>query len=124
MKVIDSSVWLEYFAGGPLAGELEPVLAAPAELVTPAVVVFEVYRWLRRHRDEEAAALAVGLLQQTVVVPVDGRLAVVAAELALEHALAMADALVYATAVEYPAPLVTSDADFAALEGVEYHPKI
>jgi predicted nucleic acid-binding protein len=123
VKVIDSSIWLEYFAGGPLARKLERLLEPRAELVTPAVVVYEVYRWLRRHRDEDAAAFGVGLLQQTTVVPVDAHLAVLAAELALEHALAMADALVYATAVEYPAPLVTTDADFAELRGVEYHPK-
>ena len=41
----------------------------------------------------------------------------------LDHAPAMADALVYATARHHGAELVTSDADFAGLPGVRLIPK-
>jgi len=123
LKAIDSSVWLEYFAAGPLANELERELTNRERLITPAVVVYEVYRWLLAHRTEEDAAFGAGLLQQTRVVPLDEPLARQAAEIAVDRKLAMADALIYATAVANGATLVTCDAHFAGLPGVEYHPK-
>jgi predicted nucleic acid-binding protein len=123
LKAIDSSVWLEYFAAGPLANELERELTNRERLITPAVVVYEVYRWLLAHRTEEDAAFGAGLLQQTRVVPLDEPLARQAAEIAVDRKLAMADALIYATAVANDATLVTCDAHFAGLPGVEYHPK-
>ena len=123
MKAIDSSIWLEYFAAGPLADRLEPELAHRERLLTPAVVLYEVYRWLLAHRSEEEAAFGAGLLQQTRVVPLDETLARRAAEVAVDCRLAMADALIYATARAHGATLVTCDGHFAELPGVEYHPK-
>ncbi|MCP4662434.1 MAG: type II toxin-antitoxin system VapC family toxin, partial [bacterium] len=46
-----------------------------------------------------------------------------AADLSLEFRLAMADAIVYATARSYQVELVTSDADFVDLPEVTYIPK-
>ena len=51
------------------------------------------------------------------------RLAVQAAEIAKDHALAMADAIIYATAVAMSADLLTCDAHFATLPQVVYLPK-
>jgi predicted nucleic acid-binding protein len=51
-------------------------------------------------------------------VPVDETLALEAADLSLELGLAMADAIVLATARRHEATLVTSDADFEGLESV------
>jgi predicted nucleic acid-binding protein len=46
-----------------------------------------------------------------------------AADLSLDHQLAMADAIVYATAILHDATVVTSDSDFESLPGVIYYPK-
>ncbi len=46
-----------------------------------------------------------------------------AAEVSLEHRLAMADAVVHATAQMLEATLVTSDEDFDELPGVTYMPQ-
>ena len=123
MKVVDSSGWLEYFADGPLADAYAAHLAEPAQIATPLVVVYEVYRWLKRERGEEAALIGAAQLIRTRVVPPSVSLALTAADLGLEHGLAMADSFVYATAVTMDAELVTSDADFAGLPGVTYLPK-
>ena len=123
MKTVDSSVWLEYFAAGPLADRFEKALQRRDELVTPAVVLYEVYRWILRNRGEEDAARSAALLEQTRLVAVDASLARLAAELSVEHSLAMADALVYATARAHEATLLTLDAHFEGLPGVEYHAK-
>ncbi len=51
------------------------------------------------------------------VVTLDENLAIEAADISLAHGLAMADAIVYATAVRHRATLVTADSDFEGLPG-------
>lgn len=120
MKLVDSSGWLEYFTDGPLADDYAAHLEDLSEVLTSVVVLYEVYRWIKRERSEEEALLAVAQIEKTEVVPVTPTLALTAADLGLEHGLAMADAMVYATALLNQANLVTSDADFAHLQGVVY----
>jgi predicted nucleic acid-binding protein len=57
----------------------------------------------------------VSALRRATIAAVDEALALDAAELSLVHGLAMADALVYATARRFRATLVTGDADFEGL---------
>ena len=54
---------------------------------------------------------------RTNVVPLSETLALEAADTSLEHALAMADAIVYATARSRLADLVTTDSDLEGLPG-------
>src|SRR6185436_13321774 len=98
MQVVDSSGWLEYFTGGPLARRFEPYLSDEAEVLTPSVVLYEVYRLVRRERTEEDALRAIAALKRTTLVPLTDSVAVTAADLALERRLPMAAAIVYATA--------------------------
>jgi predicted nucleic acid-binding protein len=58
--------------------------------------------------------------QRCVVVPLDTRIALHAAELHRQHRLATADAVVYATALENHAELLTCDAHFDGLPGVVF----
>jgi len=120
VKVVDSSGWLEFFTDGPLAEEYEGHLADLHEIVTPAIVLYEVYKRIKRERTEEEAITAAGQIEKTRVVPITAGLALTAADLSIEHRLAMADALIYATAVTYDAELITSDPDFASLPGVTF----
>jgi toxin FitB len=84
-------------------------------LLVPVSAVYEVYKVIRRDISEERAVQAVSALRQATIAPVDAPLALAAADLSLTHGLAMADALVYATARRFDATLVTGDADFADL---------
>ncbi|NIU68559.1 MAG: type II toxin-antitoxin system VapC family toxin [Actinobacteria bacterium] len=120
MHLVDSSGWLEFFADGPLAAAYEEHLLDPAEILTPTLVVHEVYKWLKRERSEEEALVAVAQLDKTEVVPLTATIALTAADLALEHRLATADAVVYATGILHQAPVVTSDSDFEGLPGVVF----
>lgn len=124
MRVIDSSGWLEWFADGPLAGQYQRFLEKPREILLPAIVVYEVYKILKRERGEEMALLALGQMQQSEVVVLDATLALHAADLSLRRGLAMADAIVYATARMHDGELVTSDADLKGLDGVVFLPKV
>ena len=70
---------------------------------------------LRRDLSEERAIEAVETLRRATLIDVDAPLAIEAADIALETGLAMADAIIYATARRHGATLVSGDADFAEL---------
>lgn len=93
------------------------------DVIVPAIVEFEVHRWALRHTDEDRAAAYAALLRRASCVPTDGPLALEAAVLAVRYHLAACDALIYATATLSGARLVTTDAEFDGLPGVEFHAK-
>ena len=120
MISIDSYGWVERFTNGPKALAYNRVIESvtPEELVTSVVVLYEVYKKVKRIRGEETALEAVAALSQTQVVAVDQTLSLEAADYSLENGLHMADALVYATARRYSAELYTSDDDLKGLAKV------
>jgi len=118
MILVDSFGWIEYLAGGRLAEYYEEYLTDLAEVVTPTIVVYEVYKKLRRERKEEEALLVIAQMMKTKVISLDEEISLLAAELSLKHALPMADAVVYATAMHQACPVVTSDPHFKGLEHV------
>lgn len=120
MNVVDSSAWLEYFAGGPNAGEFAKAIEEPARLVVPSITVIEVFKKFVQQRTETDALMVVGVMQQGTVVDLTGALALAAATLSIEHKLTLADAVIYATAKAHHAVLWTQDAHFKGLPGVEY----
>jgi len=120
VKLVDSSGWLEFFTDGPLAQAYASHLRNPQEVVTPTVVLYEVYKVIKRQRTEEEALAAAAQVGKTRVVALDDQVALTAADLSLAHHLAMADAIVYATALMQGATLLTSDSDLASLPGVTY----
>ena len=123
MRLVDSSGWLEFFTNGPLAGTYAQHLRHPNDVLTPTIVLYEVYKVIKRQRSEEEALIAVAQMGKTHVVPLDDTIAFTAADASLTYHLAMADAIVYATALTHKAKLVTSDADLACLPGVVYQKK-
>ena len=120
MISIDSYGWVERFTNGPKALAYNRVIESvtPEELVTSVVVLYEVYKKVKRISGEETALEAVAALSQTQVVAVDQTLSLEAADYSLENGLHMADALVYATARRYSAELYTSDDDLKGLAKV------
>ncbi len=117
MTLVDSSGWIEYFTNGPLADEFAPYLEDLPEVVTPTIVIFEVFRVIRRQRSEEEAIEAVAQMQKTLVIDLDQFIALTAADVSTEHGLAMADAIVFATAQVQDVQLVTADSHFEGLTG-------
>jgi predicted nucleic acid-binding protein len=115
---VDSSGWIEYLADRPRAAAFAPYLEGREEQVVCAIQIYEVFKVVRRDLSEERAIAAVSAMHRAHVQPVDAALALEAADVALSHRLAMADALVYATASKHRARLVTGDSDFDGLDGV------
>lgn len=123
MILVDSCGWLEYLADGPLAGEFAPYFEKPAEIVTPAIVVYEVAKKIWKEQGREKALLVAAQMQQTLLVPFDGHIALKAAEISIRWKLPAADAVVYATASILGCQVVTSDSHFKGLPGVIFIPK-
>ena len=124
MNVVDSSAFLEYLLDSPASEVFAPVIEDTAQLVVPAIVIYEVTRRLRTVAGEAQADHAWTELTRARVAPLDADLAYAAALLGTQHQLAMADALIYATARQHGATLWTQDAHFKDLPGVRYFPKI
>lgn len=120
MTVVDSSGWIEYFMNGPLAERYAEIVSKPSELLTPTIVLYEVYKILKRELDEEQALLAGAQIEKTHVVPLSQMIAYRAADVSLAHKITMADAIVYATADLHNARIITSDKDFKNLPRVTY----
>ena len=123
MLLVDSSGWLEFFTDGPLAGTYAQHVKHPHDVLTPTIVLYEVYKVIKRQRSEEDALTAAAQMGKTQLVPLNDTIALTAADASLTYHLAMADAIVYATALIHKAKLVTSDADLSSLPGVVYHKK-
>jgi len=123
MRLVDTSAWLEWLGDTVLGRSIGPELPKSDEWVVPTIVQYELARWLAREVSEDAADETIAFSTQCVVTPLDTRLATRAAEIARDHSLPMADAIVYATAVEVGADVLTCDARFAELPRVHYLPK-
>jgi predicted nucleic acid-binding protein len=123
VNVVDSSAWLEYFAGGPNADVFASAIQDVERLVVPTLSLCEVFRCILRQRGEEAALEAAAAMHDGTVVELASSTALLAARLGHEHGLPMADAVILATAVERDATLWTQDADFEGLDRVEFHAK-
>ena len=120
--VIDSSGWIHYFLNGPAVARYAKVIQKLGRIVTPAIVVYEVYKTIKHSSNESLASDAVEALQHTMIIPLDSHLACSAADISLDCRLSMADSIVYATARKYDIPLYTSDADFKNLPNIKYIP--
>lgn len=123
MYVVDTCGWIEWLTEGLLAEQYAPYLTHLDKLVVPTLVQFELYKWCLRERDEAMALEVIGMTESCRVWPLDTRTALTAADLAAQHKLAMADALVYATALSVKGELLTSDSHFAGLPQVRYWAK-
>jgi predicted nucleic acid-binding protein len=116
--MLDSSGWIEFFTGGSLAERYDAYFGPRHDLITPTIVLYEVYKKIKREKGEETAFLFSGQLRASHVVQLTESIAYLAADMSLRHGLAMADAIVYATARDQDAQVVTGDADLKDRPGV------
>ena len=123
MNVVDSSGWIEYFVGGTNAAFFERPLLDRADLLVPCVSILQVYRYVLRERGRPDALAVAASMRQGRVLALDEGLAIEAAEIGANHALPLADSIIYASALSHDATLWTQDKDFEGLEGVAYKPK-
>ncbi len=118
--VVDTCGWIEWLTEGSLRAAYEPYLKNPENLIVPTIIQYELYKWVCRVKGETTANEVIAITQQGMVDLLDTSLALMASDASLQHKLAMADALVYASALKHRVPLVTSDKHFVDLPQVKY----
>ena len=118
MILVDSCGWIEYLADGDKAEEYAKYFLDPKEIVTPTIVIYEVFKKILKERGEEAAVMVAAQMSGTRVIELSEMLSLTAANLSVKHNLPMADAIVYATAELLGCQVVTSDKHFKDLENV------
>ena len=116
--LVDSSGWVEFIGDGPLAEKFAPYFEREEHLLVPAIVLYEVYKKLLSAQVSTAADRFLSAALRARLVPIDERLALLAARISLDRRLAMADAMIYATALAAGAHLITSDSHFQGLAEV------
>ncbi|MFV1981364.1 MAG: type II toxin-antitoxin system VapC family toxin [Rhodothermia bacterium] len=123
MNVVDSSGWIEYLSGGDNASFFRRPIESSEPLLIPSLSLFEVYRHMLRHIGREEALEVVAAMRRGMIVELDDRIALAAAELSVETKLALADSIILATARAHEAEFWTQDSDFKELEGVQFRAK-
>ena len=116
--LVDSSGWVEFMGDGPLAEKFAPYFEREEHLLVPVIVLYEVYKKLLSAQGSTAADRFLSVVLRARLVPIDERLALLAARISLDRRLAMADAMIYATALVAGAHLITSDSHFQGLAEV------
>jgi toxin FitB len=114
---LDSYGWIERFTNGPKAPKYNKIIdqTQPQEIITSVVVLYEVYRKIKKLKGEQTALENIAVLTQTTIVPLDETLALEAADYNLEYGLHFSDSLVYATARHFDAELYSSDEHFKGI---------
>jgi predicted nucleic acid-binding protein len=120
--LLDRSGWIELLGGTKRADLFEPALEAE-RLIVPAIVRYEVGRYILANLGEVAREMAIRAMAKFEQVAVDAAAADEASFLAAKHKIAMADALIYAVAQAQKAELWTQDSHFENLPSVRFFKK-
>ncbi len=123
MNIVDSSCWLEYFAGSETGDRVAPIIENLDALIVPSITLYEVFRKLLQELDEDKALFALAHMKQGKVIDLDAALALYAAQLGREYKLSLADSVIFATALRHEATLYAQDRHFKGLKQVRYFEK-
>lgn len=123
MIIVDSCGWLEWFTDGKLADAYKSYLEDTDNLLIPSIILYEVYKLLKREIGEEKALIASGYMKNATVIPIDETLALSAADISLQEKLAMADAIIVAVSRAHNSRIISSDADLKSQSCVDFIPK-
>jgi toxin FitB len=118
LVLVDSSGWLEVLTADVKASKFRPYLSPGVPLVIPALVVYEVRRILLLRSNPLAADRFTSEVLRHNVASIDSSIAIEASSLSIKYNLHMADSIIYATALQRGARLITGDSHFANLPGV------
>lgn len=117
--LVDSSGWLEYLTADTKKALFEPYLTDKKRiLIVPTIVLYEVRKTLLVQQQKTAADWFTSEAMRHTVVSLDENTASDAATNSVQLKLAMADAIIYTTAVSENAQIITSDTHFANLPNV------
>jgi predicted nucleic acid-binding protein len=117
--LIDSWAWIEFFQGSEPGKRVEDFIDNDHELIVSSINISEVYRWILRFYDESTAEeKREAIKERCFIVDVDEGIAVEAAKIKHQFSWGLGDSIVYATAKQRGAEVLTGDSDFRDRDGV------
>ncbi len=123
MNIVDASGRVEFFLGAPHADLVAQAIEDSPRLLVTSINLYEVHRVLTRKLPDHLRDTCLNLMRRSPIIDFTDARAIAAADLSVKHQLALADAAMYAMALEHQATLWTQDADYKGLVGVQYFPK-
>ena len=114
--LIDSSIWLTYFLAS--ADEIKEVIDSELTLLyTSTITLHEVKRRLLRmnYTNQQVERAIRFIKENSIIVPVDEKIALESVTHCIKHKLHTIDALIYETAIQNNCKLITGDKDFKNL---------
>jgi predicted nucleic acid-binding protein len=123
MKIVDTSLWIAFFAGTKLDISIMDAIKGKDELCVPVICLYEVRKKFLNDGDIEKANLAVDIMRVGKVIDIDSEIAVLASDMSKRYRLPMADSIIYATAKIFCAEIYTQDKHFENLDQVHYFAK-
>ena len=118
MKVLDSFAWIEYFRGSSKARAIREHVEGNVPIYTPSVCLTEIKaKYLNEGRDPSERISFI--MERSLIIDIDSKVALAAADVKKRYGLHTVDALVYASAQSKGVTLVTGDNHFRKLSGVE-----
>ena len=123
MNIIDTSLWIEFFAGTPLDESIVSAIGNSEEMYVPSICLYEVRKKFLNDNDPDTAVAVIDIMRSSIVINLDPEIALLASDISKQHKLPMADSIIYATAVLCDAELYTQDKHFANLDRVHYFSK-
>jgi predicted nucleic acid-binding protein len=123
MNIVDSSLWLEYFADSEAGNNISEIIEKTKELIIPTIVIYEVFKKLLLERSEDDAIFTIAHMRQGKIVDLTDELSLFAAKIGKDFKLPLADSIIYATNLDYKCTLWTQDKHFMGLESVNYFEK-
>jgi len=117
--LIDSWAWIEYWKGGELAKQAARYIEGDEESVVSTINIAEVYFWVARYYDEDAAEEKLATVEKRChVIAVEKEIAINAGRIRISDKLALADSLILATARHAGGKVVSGDSDLKHLDDV------
>jgi predicted nucleic acid-binding protein len=124
MNIVDSSFWLEYFAGTDSGNIVSDTIENTNDLIIPSITLYEVFKKLLLETTENDALFCIAHMKQGNVINLNDELALLASKTSIEFKLPMADSIIYATTLKYNCILWTQDRHFSSLNFVHYFEKL
>jgi predicted nucleic acid-binding protein len=123
MNIIDTSLWIEYFAGSPLDESIIKIFSSNDKLYVPTICLYEVKKKFLNDDDAVKAVTAIDIMKKGIIINIDSETALLASDISKQHKLPMADSIIYAATILWDAELYTQDKHFENLDRVHYFSK-
>ena len=118
MQLLDSSIWLDHLAG---TSEESSIIINNEDLLFCSILsIFEIKKKLikLRFKGEKLDKSIEFVKQRALIINLNDTIINTAVEYSIKNNLSVVDSLIYATALEIEAQLITADNDFRNLENL------